>query len=317
MPGNGNRRRKPDGNRPPPDTTIDCLCAWSDLLGFGAPLRQGNWDNTEAIGKALGRSMSLQNTAMGTASELEALFLINDGVARNYDFIAERGFRYMMVWLHGVWRCHTRVNLEEWAQQLPGLRTVITRGQRLVYGPPGLTGEEILRAKNPELPLSDIRAIYVESFLKKTVCHMPFEFQMNLAFAKAYSLEALGSRGGLKGPRFFMDNSFVSFFESALDGAKIEFSTKDGPAKMPIHAEWREGEHRLLVLLTPNLHRKYREAGIIVMDGAPIENDQSTVWPVRNIIYPIFPEFWERPLTGTDLDRFVEGWPALGFDDTA
>ena len=67
---------------------IECLCSWYDLLGFGQPLMDSNWDlNNELCTSQLKRIKSLDlsyvnkfSSAHGTTS-----FSLNDGIILNYD----------------------------------------------------------------------------------------------------------------------------------------------------------------------------------------------------------------------------------------
>jgi hypothetical protein len=208
-----------------------CICAWSDLLGFGAALRRGKWDDLDAILPTLDRVVRLQQDTLAKTCDDEFIFMVNDGVARNLDFRPERGLNRLVRWLSDLWWTHRIINDIEKKYGHPGIRTVVVAGYRVTYSTGNKKRTEMILAKRRNWTRQDVEAIYLPEFLDQTAFYVPFEFQMNLAFAKAYALEASGSKIGLSGPKFFLDESVLHFLLSTLNGMSFEFHAHNGSMK--------------------------------------------------------------------------------------
>lgn len=264
-----------------------CLCAWSDLLGFGAGLRSGRWDDIDLILPTLERVVALQRTVLKNAGDQERIFMVNDGVARNLDFEPRKGLFRIIGWLTDVWMAHTQINAIEHRAGNPGIRTVITAGSRITYASGDLTRAEMILARRPNWKLEDVEALFLPNYLNETAFYVPLEFQMNLAFAKAYSLEAMGSRGGLSGPRFFIDKSIIEFFLSTLNGTHFEFLVGSGSEMKPVKIEYCRGEkYNEIKLCTPDPEGCYRQSSTIKMDPEEIVNEQSSLYSSFFVMYP-------------------------------
>lgn len=265
----------------------DCICAWSDLLGFGTSLRAGGWNDIETVQSTLDRVVRLHDLAVSSFCDFETMFMINDGIARNFDFCPDRGLFRIINWLRGLWETHDRINQLEQESGHPGIRTVLTYGKRATYSEGNWKTSELMLANRPNLSHEDLSFMYHDKFLSKTIIYVPVEFQMNLAFAKAYFLESLGSRHGLPGPRFFIDNSLVDFLLTSLNGTLFQFhSINDIAAKTPVHVKNIEGEtYRAIQFWVPDLFGVYKHIAFIAVDPNPIENEYSTLWAVRRIAY--------------------------------
>jgi hypothetical protein len=213
--------------------------------------------------------------------------MINDGIARNMDCKPERGLYRLMGWLRDVWRAHVEANQLECQYAQPGLRTVLAAGSRFSYTSDDMTLEELISARNPHFHGENLSSIYQKKFLNRTGFYIPFEFQMNLAFAKAYALEALGSRGGLTGTRFFLDNSVIELFLSKLNGTEYQFIVGNGSQSKPVRVQSVTGAtYRAIQILTPDPNGVYHENGFIALDPEPISNESSTLWSLRQVMYP-------------------------------
>ncbi len=211
---------------------IQCLCAWSDLLGFGTALRQGGWRDIETVKPALERMLALEQLVLDTANMSfdETTFMINDGVARNFDYVPHHGVLNLTKWLLGIFLTHHLLNENESHYKQPGVRTVVVAGPRIAYGSGDRTKGALLQRRDG-FQGEDLSKIYHKQFLDRPILYMPLEFQMNLAFAKAYALEALGSRGGLGGPRLFFDISVINFLLTTLSGTEFQFMTPQSPVE--------------------------------------------------------------------------------------
>ena len=90
-----------------------------------------------------------------------------------------------------------------------GLRTVLSGGERCQYSPQSISGESILyHSGNP--------SAYGRALLGQQYVYYPPEFQMNTAFASAYTIEALGSKTGIAPNRLYVTRTWVDKISDVL-----------------------------------------------------------------------------------------------------
>lgn len=167
---------------------IDCVCCWYDLLGFGKPFIDSEWElNTAECKKNIERIENLNVSFTGSFSlTLGKTFSLNDGVIKNRDFnydnkndvVGLLRFIAALVWdFEGI---------NKWDKDNghPGVRGVVTYGKRFSY-------------ESADGCYDVVRGI--------DVAYHPKEFQMNTAFSKAYIIEESGSKKGIQGPHLFWD----------------------------------------------------------------------------------------------------------------
>lgn len=196
-------------------TITECFCMWSDLLGFGEAFQEGNWTFAHpATLRNAERLRDLTTCFYTSADPLhEVALVLNDGLARVYDMPADRADPQLFLrWFHTILFNHWHVNTIDHEAGRPGLRSVLTFGERMITWRGPTTLHERLQYSGPRPKLDDRICIY-----------SPDEFQLNLAFSKAYLIEGLGSRAGLVGPALFID-------EEALD--KIECTLTSQPKEI-------------------------------------------------------------------------------------
>jgi hypothetical protein len=182
-----------------PESVIDCFCIWSDLLGFGRSFELGGWSlSSEEVQRTAKRVSVIEDLLFRSNSPLEEFVLIlNDGLARNYDFppITAGHMTGAFLWLHSALINHWQINAIERQDGNPGMRSVLCVGQRMELREPGrLALSQMLVAEERK-----------DEFCDRTIVYSPSQFQMNLAFSKAYLIESLGSKGGLTGPGLFIE----------------------------------------------------------------------------------------------------------------
>jgi hypothetical protein len=121
----------------------------------------------------------------------EVAFVLNDGLARVYDLprIGIESFEFLF-WFHFAISNHWIVNAADMQYGSPGMRSVLTFGERIgswrgntIYG---------------DHFLGDTRSKKIAD--QKICIYSSDEFQLNLAFSKAYIIETEGSKAGLSGP---------------------------------------------------------------------------------------------------------------------
>ena len=179
---------------------IDCICCWYDLLGFGAPFINSEWNLRDPICesnytrlKTVGNTFNLNLNVFGTT------IYINDGIAttidigdNNVETINKAMYYLESVFLHFRW-----INAVEQDNGYPGARGVITCGHRMHY------------------ETTDIDVYGINGDI---IAYHPIEFQMNTAFSKASIMEESGKASGLKGPNMFIDSLLFELLDERLKG---------------------------------------------------------------------------------------------------
>lgn len=196
------------------------ICAYSDLLGFGACLDNLDWDieHEERHHKTIKRLSIFVKRAREIGGIKYTCFALNDCLAINYDLPEEEPVLLPPLWgfLLFMGRTHARLNYLDQNMGFPGVRTVWAAGKRLVDPAwiQGLSteprGQDISHPKgiicitdNPDGPSG------LKKKLERIATYTPREFQLNIAFSKAYALDEEGSAIGLRGPYLFVDESLL------------------------------------------------------------------------------------------------------------
>lgn len=200
---------------------IPCVSTWMDVCGFGGMLKESQWD-----------LMSLQkNGALELLSEVydrvghpflvnlppmafENVLIINDGVARTVDLDKPEYIQASsaIFYIRDLVLGHLSL-LRLTERYGVGIRTVLAGGERIQYSPEIHTGNSFLY--HGEEPNEHSKQLLEKNFL-----YNPAEFQMNTAFAKAYSIDAQGSKSGFNVKGFFVEKTFFEKFEE-IDGLDI------------------------------------------------------------------------------------------------
>ena len=205
---------------------IPCVSTWMDVCGFGGMLKASQWD-----------LMSLQKSgALELLSEVyervghsfwtnlppmayENVLIINDGVARTVDLDKPEYIQASsaIFYIRDLVLGHLSL-LRLTEQYGVGIRTVLAGGERIQYSPEIYTGNSFLYH-------GDEPNEHSKQLLEKNFLYNPAEFQMNTAFAKAYSIDAQGTKSGFNVKGFFVEKTFFEKFEE-IDGLDI-FTTED------------------------------------------------------------------------------------------
>lgn len=205
------------------------ICSYSDMLGFGSCLNNLGWDLTkkEENYKSIKRLSFFVERAQKIGGLNSTCFALNDCLAINYDLP-----EHEPVFLPGVWgfimylaRNHLLLNETDQKIGFPGVRTVWTGGQRL-FDPQWVEG---ISTEPSGIDVSTVKGVYwvaqtpegppgLKKKLARVATYTPREFQLNIAFSKAYKLEGKGSSIGLQGPGLYVDESFLEVLVKTLDG---------------------------------------------------------------------------------------------------
>lgn len=198
---------------------VSVVSAWSDICGFGGALETANWDlnclKRHGIFEALSQTYETlgQPFFVGVPPQpSERVLIINDGVARNLDIGGVELLHpvQLIFYVRDLLMYHYILENIMVARGL-GLRTVLAGGERCRYSPSKSTGESLLFHSGTPSP-------HGERILAQQFVYNPSELQMNTGFALAYTLDALGSRVGIKPNRIYFEDGWVSAFEKHLPG---------------------------------------------------------------------------------------------------
>lgn len=198
---------------PPSLQTKECFCMWSDLLGFGRIFEENNWRLNEEINKQIYNRLAAAHSAvLYYSSILERDLILNDGLAKVFHPKSKNEDRNnilsISLFLRSCVELHLSINNTEYHESLPGCRSVLAFGENIEYLATDIKYDDyVMNYSKPKN--SDI-----SNLAKRTgnpiVVYNPKELQMNTAFSKAYLLDSGGSKAGLPGNRFYIDESAVN-----------------------------------------------------------------------------------------------------------
>lgn len=210
---------------------IPCLACWSDLLGFGAQLDAIHWSlDVAGVNDVLERLLLAHAQTVRLLSPAETALVLNDGIVRSID--TDPNFQFgMWLWLHLVLRTHWNIFAQERHLGLPGIRTVISAGHRLEYSLESMSLDDHFRLQGAGKVPTEIWP----EIVNRVVLFNPFSLQMNLAFARAYTIEELCSRFGVRGPCLLIDDVAIAALEDAFNyhnlvqcGDEVRFDFGEG-----------------------------------------------------------------------------------------
>lgn len=193
-----------------------CISAWMDVCGFGSALENCAWDLVELQKSGM---LALLSTVYQRAGHpflvgvepmpSESILIINDGVSRTVDLDKPEyasGASFVF-YLRDLFFAHESLVYLTNSQGY-GFRTILAGGERVQYSPTIFTGNSFLQ--HDENNTSD----FGSALLNKNFLHNPSEFQMNTAFAKAYSIDSLGTKHGFNIDCCYIESSFWGLIEN-------------------------------------------------------------------------------------------------------
>lgn len=189
---------------------IPCISAWFDICGFGNALEGVGWNLASLRDNGLFEALARAYSRLGypfisgvPPMPTERVFIINDGIARTTDLSDPVHVNpvILIFYLRDLLTAHYQL-LNVLVEHGLGLRTVLAGGERCQYSPASVTGQSILH--HMEVPSE-----YGKHLLGQQFVYNPSEFQMNTAFAMAYTIEALGTKGGVKPNRLYISKTWV------------------------------------------------------------------------------------------------------------
>ena len=220
---------------------IPCISAWFDICGYGSLLAKSNWNLRTLRDNGLFEALSRTFQRLGhpfivgvPPGPSERVLVINDGVARTIDLSSSAHIdpALLLLYVRDLFGAHFQL-MRSLASLGLGLRTVLAGGERCQYSPKLISGESILyHSGNP--------SEYGRALLSQQFVYYPPEFQMNTAFAAAYSIEALGSKAGIYPNRLYVSRTWIDMLGSVflspitVTGSAIEIP-HNGGAGLSLH----------------------------------------------------------------------------------
>lgn len=189
---------------------IPCISGWMDVCGFGSALERCSWNLVELQKSGLLNllstvyQMAAHPFLVGVESMLyESILVINDGISRTVDLDKPNCTNTVsfIFYLRDLLFSHRNL-IGLTASYGYGIRTILAGGERVQYSPELYTGNMILQHDKERI--SD----FGKALINKNFLHNPSEFQMNTAFAKAYSIDSLGGKHGFKVNNCYVESSF-------------------------------------------------------------------------------------------------------------
>lgn len=225
---------------------IDCICCWYDLLGYGAPFADSQWDlHNEIAQKSIKRILQDAFPFSGMYSlQMGKRLHLNDGVISNHDIQieCEDPLNKVVSYLDAIVEDFNALNYFDQSYGYPGVRGVLTAGHRFAYENVNIT----------------------EQVEGNIVAYHPKEFQMNTAFSKAYIVEESGSRAGIKGNWMYIDRVIFDLFNK-YSNQKYQYS-------------WSEVQSTDKI--TIEIHRNKQWLMSLDLDPEPIQYDQRGIQTV-------------------------------------
>ncbi len=207
----GSNLTKKIGN-PPTLQTKECFCLWSDLLGFGNIFEQNNWELDDTDRRQIyNRLKAAHSAVLYYSSLLERNLILNDGIAKVFHprskFIDKNNILSISLFLRSCVEFHLSICSSEQKHDLPGCRSVLAFGENIEYLADEIRLDDYVYnyTKPKRSCISDI----AKRVGNPIIIYNPKELQMNTAFSKAFLLEAGGSKSGLSGNRFYVDESVI------------------------------------------------------------------------------------------------------------
>jgi len=208
----------------------DCISTWTDICGFGSLLSENKWDlkalqssgTLELLNEVytIGCSILLPNVSPLPS---DRIVVLNDGIARTVDLKYKKDLdTFSFLFFIRDLLINHYLLLEVTKRFKVGIRTIITGGERIQYSPISVTGQSVLYYN--EENVSD----YGKKLLNTQFLYNPAEFQMNTAFAKAFTIDNLGTKEGIKVNGLFIESSFI---DKISDLTNLEIKTNDNIIK--------------------------------------------------------------------------------------
>lgn len=189
----------------------NCIASWTDICGFGSMLEDNNWDLEKLQQANIVKLLNEFSFIAGRPLLInidpfpnDKIIVLNDGIARTVDlkYIDKVNSCQFLFFLRDLITTHYHL-LKITNNYSLGIRTVLAGGQRIQYSTKKTTGHSFLYHNSDQI--SD----FGKKLLETTFVYNPIEFQMNTAFAKAFTIDNLGTQNGIKVNGFYIEKEFI------------------------------------------------------------------------------------------------------------
>lgn len=197
----------------------NCIASWTDICGFGSLLEKSGWDLNALQDVGLVRLLEQVHSIAGRPMLVnvdplpnDKIIVLNDGAARTIDLTHKdkvHGFSFL-VFLRDL-ICSHFLLLSVTKVYKVGVRTILAGGERIQYSSASITGHSSLYYD--EEKISD----YGKKLLQTTFVYNPAEFQMNTAFAKAFTIDSFGTKKNINVNGFYIEKSFLDKIDGIQD----------------------------------------------------------------------------------------------------
>lgn len=198
---------------PPKLKTNDYFCVWSDLLGFGNDFFDNDWILTNKQKQSIYQRLQKAHSIIlyNSSPFNERNLILNDGLAKVFKVPTRLEDKYsihsLSLYLRSSIDNHIRINETEKEYGYPGCRTVLSFGEGIEYLSDEIRFDDYV--ENYTKPKGQEISSIAKNNGNPVIIYNPKELQMNFAFSKAYTLESGGSRIGITGNRFYIEESVL------------------------------------------------------------------------------------------------------------
>lgn len=204
-------------NKKEPSVSLN-FCAWSDLLGFSSDFKKTNWSISKIQWEHISNRLNkFYKICCQYHSPQGYMFVLNDAVIKTY-FVNEKNnifnqIEYIELWFREIVITQYRVNEQEKINDFPGVRTVISFGEKLEYSFDEVKFDDfVINGCRKDDELSKI----AKNNGNPTIISNPYPLQMNTALSKSYILDSLGSSKEIRGNKIYIDESVFIYLKQMV-----------------------------------------------------------------------------------------------------
>lgn len=221
------------------------FCIWSDLLGFGNAFAEANWLPDPEVWQQ--QAIRIGNAYRSSCQHIGSLggsylLLLNDGIVRALPWSQSFGPFDLAFWLREAIFSHFHVCRDEFAKNLPGLRTIISSGWIAEHSFHEVTLDDcVLDYTRQKAGLSALAEMAGNPILVSN----PVQLQLNTAFSRSFLLDEAGSRAGISGAQVYMDDQFLKDVEDLFkDDSRYRIKKWPRRHDMVFAVEYTESANR-------------------------------------------------------------------------
>ena len=186
------------------------IVSWIDLLGYGGMIANAEFNPADRRSRVpISRLRAFHRIVAEHSARTFRTLVLNDGAAAYRD-LSMRGPDVTCDFLTRSFAMFTAINALEKANGFPGARMVMAVGfrskgsRRAIDYTSGHLNSILSRLENGLI--SAEQAVKEAGSIQRYFDVLP-QLQANFAFTKAYLADSSGSKAGLGGPRFFVDDA--------------------------------------------------------------------------------------------------------------